>query len=98
MSESHVQFNPAGPNAEGFAQGSTDFSGRSPIQAVPVENTDKMTSGGVPTGNARPSLADHRCYNPGVAAFAPESKPHPTFPCQISYDARTVSSGTGPSQ
>ena len=94
MSESHAQFNPPGPNDVNFAQGSQ----RSPTPATPVENAAGMTSGGVPTGNARPSVAGDRCYNLGVAAFAPESRPHPAFPRQISYDTRTVPSGTGPSR
>ena len=69
-----------------------------PIQAFPAENAAGMTSGGVPTGNGRSLSGGDRCYIPSVAAFAPESRPHPMFPCQISYDTRTLPSGTRPSR
>ena len=50
------------------------------------------------TGFARPSSGGDRCYDSELRVLAPESRPHPTFPCQISYDTRTVPSGTGPSR
>ena len=96
--ESRAPTNPPGLNADNFAQQSAHFSGRSPIQAVPVANAAGATSGEIPTEYARPSGADDRCHYPAISAFAPESRPHPTFPCQISYDTRTVPSGTGPSR
>ena len=96
--ESRAPINPSGLNADNFAQQSAHFSGRSPIQAVPVTDAAGAASGEIPTEYARPSRADDRCHNPTISAFAPESRPRPTFPCQISYDTRTVPSGTGPSR
>ena len=111
-SESRAQINLLGPSAENFAQGSAHFSSRSPNLAVPAENATGVTPGEVLTSNARPSSAGDRCDNPEVTcrclvvgglvglarASGPESRSHPTFPCQISYDTRTVPSGTGPSR
>ena len=68
------------------------------ISPFQPKNAAGTTSREFLTGFAQPSsAADHR-YDSGLRILAPEPRSNPTFPCQISYDTRTVPSGTGPSR
>ncbi|CAE7345631.1 unnamed protein product [Symbiodinium sp. CCMP2592] len=102
-SESRGQNNPVEPVRQNYGQTSVSFSGRSPIPTVPSANAAGATSGQIPS--VRPFPVDDDLasrsgvrYDPESQRFAPEPKRSPTFPCQISYDTRTVPAGKGPSR
>ncbi|CAE7040332.1 JNK [Symbiodinium sp. CCMP2592] len=101
--ESRGQNNPVEPVRQNYGQTSASFSGRSPIPTVPSANAAGTTSGQAPS--VRPFPVDDDLairsgvrYDPETQRFAPEPKRSPTFPCQISYDTRTVPAGKGPSR
>ncbi|CAE7774112.1 GABBR2 [Symbiodinium sp. CCMP2592] len=99
--ESRGQNNPVEPIRHDFGQTSACFSGRSPNQAVPSANAAGATSGQTPS--LRPFQVDDAPradirHVPEARSFAPEPRSSPTFPCQISYDTRTVPAGKGPSR
>ncbi|CAE7541330.1 unnamed protein product [Symbiodinium sp. CCMP2592] len=99
--ESRGQNNPVEPVRHNFGQTSACFSGRSPNQAVPSANAAGATSGQAPS--LRPYQVDDALradirHVPEARSFAPEPRSSPTFPCQISYDTRTVPAGKGPSR
>ncbi|CAE7248026.1 GABBR2 [Symbiodinium sp. CCMP2592] len=101
--ESRGQNNPVEPVRQNYGQTSASFSGRSPIPTVPSTNAAGTTSGQAPS--VRPFPVDDDLairsgvrYDPETQRFAPEPKRSPTFPCQISYDTRTVPAGKGPSR
>ncbi|CAE7517087.1 GABBR2 [Symbiodinium sp. CCMP2592] len=99
--ESRGQNNPVEPLRHNFGQTSACFSGRSPNQAVPSANAAGATSGQTPS--LRPFQVDDAPrtdiqHVPEARSFAPEPRSSPTFPCQISYDTRTVPAGKGPSR
>ncbi|CAE7291934.1 KCC4 [Symbiodinium sp. CCMP2592] len=99
--ESRGQNNPVEPIRHNFGQTSACFSGRSPNQAVPSANAAGATSGQTPS--LRPFQVDDAPrtdirHVPEARSFAPEPRSSETFPCQISYDTRTVPAGKGPSR
>ncbi|CAE7715784.1 unnamed protein product [Symbiodinium sp. CCMP2592] len=99
--EGRGQNNPVEPVRHNFGQTSACFSGRSPNQAVPSANAAGATSGQAPS--LRPYQVDDAPradirHVPEARSFAPEPRSSPTFPCQISYDTRTVPAGKGPSR
>ncbi|CAE7216999.1 GABBR2 [Symbiodinium sp. CCMP2592] len=89
LGESHGQNNPVEPVRQNYGQTSASFSGRSPDPAVPPANADGAVDE-APRVDIRPV--------PEARSFAPEPRPSPTFPCQISYDTRSVPAGKGPSR
>ena len=88
-SESRAQINPPGLNADNFAQQSAHFSGRSPIQAVPVANAAGATSGEIPTEIPRPSWVDDRPVSHGPTRHF-HVRFHTTLCRTVPFGSRTI--------